>query len=336
MVGFVYWGWAIVEKQVENLMNQLCEKDSNFNSLRHSILGSIQFISEKRHTPLISFAHLTNPLLHSILTRDENKLFVNPMLGDLTFPTDVEHVLNVMIQHRKGRAMEADELALEIFPVLEELGEYFRSEFSALDKLSSRKKLATSWWETSQTANKFSNLAYFARRAHSAQSVSSLCERLFSHTSLVQSELRSSLEASKACLLGAAHESMVSNFRIENEQKSQEDILNFVTNVQKSVDAKTFAEVPQEGFKSMMEWLERVATKKETLLYRAEETNKEATIEASSFSVLQELDVELSRERESRLKLIENCVELSEESKIQAKNRLDRPSRVRRAPSRFV
>jgi len=270
LTGFVFWGFFCAECQIRRLLDALVEKDKSLAEFRSNVLENFAWVWEKRHSPLHSFAYLTNPLFHHMITATtvEGEGVVSPYELAECFRKDVKLVLTTMVKKRYGKDIPTEDLLRHLTKVLNELDKYFSTPFDEIARLSARASLASDWW-TGMFGSEFPNLAYYSSRVHTSPCVLSSLERFFSMMTNTQTKRRSSLDAEKAGIFTAAHYEMVSDQQSTDASKMQEGILRFVEKMQNILDSESIAEMAEDGMSDLDTWLQSMAEGDSSLIYSA-------------------------------------------------------------------
>ena len=318
MAGFVYWAFLCIEAQAQKLLDKICENDSSYAQLRDEVLGSIALLWDKRHSPVYSFAYLTNPLFHTQLRKDGSPWSIADHFLD-----DVTLVLTTMAKKRFGETKTEAELSDHIVAVLAQMNKYFERPLTALQVSAAKLQLASCWWSGVFSLH-FSELAYYAARVHATQVVSCKLERFFSIVGNMTGKLRNSLSDERASRFAVAHEHMVSSSREGLDMDAaQASILRFVTHMQTLLDSEEVPDIDELGMSSVETWFENLANTRE-------ETSAESASEPfeAPNSIQAEVD-EAKRERAEKIATIMACRDLDDEAKQQAIEKLSSIKRKR-------
>jgi hypothetical protein len=266
IAGFIYYIHAQVELVVDRVFDHIANVGQEFEDIRLEVMSDLRLIWEKRHSPILSFAYLCNPVFHSALTSDG----ANPLLGDPSFETDVKSCLMTMIMKQESHLDELGVLQ-KFCSIKIEMMQYF-NPFDPEQKIMSRQVLAADWWRMNMA--RYPQLSRYASRALSMPVVSSRLERFFSTMADVQCTKRSRLDVEKASLFAGAYLSM--NSREETDHKViQSAILKFV-------DGFTVESVKDSpNLDDIERWVENLATHSSELIYAPASTSTSVIMEES-------------------------------------------------------
>ena len=301
MAGFVYWLNYHVEVQIRGIAEKLIEVDPPAKSLCDKVSAAVTKVWEGRHSPIFSFAYLTNPLLHCDLSKESSVW----MLDD-RFSEDVDSVVTAMMTQRymdevkpDDSSYTEDDIMRSVIQVKTQLLMYLSADgLTRAEKFQAKEMLASFFWQASAACIRYKDLAWCATRVHSLAVVTSKLERYFSHVGNVQTQKRTRLDTSRAAAYAAAHQDAVSQRNADDGEIHQ----NLIKLVQRCESIETEEEVirfeAMAGFSDLTTWLNGVRDSRLELLYERDAQEQEQIVEPVS-TLLDEHDDSAASTRRS-------------------------------------
>jgi hAT family C-terminal dimerisation region len=268
MAGFVYWLNYHVEVQINQITDKMVQADSRFKSLATNVSAGVAQVWQKRHTPVLSVAYLSNPLLHFDLAKETNVFDLDDRFGE-----DVDHVFLTMMKRRydtgdEETRLSRDEIMVKLVQAKTELTLYLRPNgLTEVQQYDAKHMLASQFWTDSTAARRYPELAWCASRIHAMPVVTSKLERFFSNVGNVQTEKRACLDAQRASLYAAAHQELVHGGGSE-EGSLQIRLIELVRRceaIETEEDVLKFEGL--DGFQDLETWLEKIRGNNLELLY---------------------------------------------------------------------